>query len=259
MKEKFKELMEITDIDKFTHELSNSKCTRCSLSQHNNRIVVYRGNPHAQIMFVGEAPGLHEDREGKAFVGPAGVLYDKIFHAAGIDTNRDIYNTNICKCRPVAKQGSGRQNYTPLVEQRTNCLPYVLREIELIKPKIVILAGLTAAQAVMGWNASIRMRDIAGNFFKKNESDDTTYFILYHPAHIIHAQKSGNAAAARMQMWTHVEALREKIDQMSIQLCGVIEYKCKFCSQTFKSVRPHIHQSGFVCSNCWDERLRTTG
>jgi DNA polymerase len=253
----YEQIMESANIETFLERLSSSNCRRCSLSKHDNRIVIYRGNPEAEIMLVGEAPGLIEDRQGKTFVGPAGVLCDNIFKAVGIDTNINMYLGNICKCRPVAARGSGKQNYTPLAGQRKNCMPYVLREIELINPQIVVVAGLTAARALMGWGSEVRMGDVAGTFFEK----ERLYYVIYHPAYVIHAQKSGVAAAteARQKMWGHIGLLRDKIDELDIELGGHLEYCCKFCGRTFNSKYPHSHQSGFVCDDCWDERLRATG
>jgi DNA polymerase len=169
-------------------------------------------------MLVGEAPGLYEDRLGKTFVGPAGLLCDKIFESVGIDTNQDMYLGNICKCRPVAPKGSGKQNYTPRAEQKKNCAPYIRREIELINPKIVVIAGLTAAQGLLGWDNKVRMGDIAGTFIEK----ERLYFVIYHPAYIIHAQKSGTVVAleARKKMWDHIKILRSKVDELGIQVSG---------------------------------------
>ena len=218
----YDQIMESKDIFTFLERLGSSNCGRCSLCEHDNRIVIYRGNPQAELMLVGEAPGLQEDRLGKTFVGPAGLLCDKIFASVGIDTNKDMYLGNITKCRPVAPKGSGKQNYTPRVEQRNNCAPYIRREIELINPKIVVVAGLTAAQGLLGWDNKVRMGDVAGTFVER----ERLYFIIYHPAYIIHAQKSGPDAAleARKKMWDHVKILREKVDELGIKLCE--ESKC---------------------------------
>jgi DNA polymerase len=212
-----KEILESGDINIFLERLGSSNCKRCSLSQHDNRIVIFRGNPEAEIMLVGEAPGLIEDQQGLTFVGPAGILCDKIFSAVGIDTNTDMYLGNICKCRPVAPRSSGKQNYTPLAGQRKNCTPYILREIELIDPKVVIVAGLSAAKALMGWDNKVRMGSVAGTSFEKN---DRLYYVIYHPAYIIHAQKSGPAAAkeARQTMWEHIKNLRKIVDERGIKV-----------------------------------------
>jgi DNA polymerase len=248
----YEEIIKSNDIDVFLQRLGSSNCKRCSLSQHDNRIVIYRGNPKAEVMLIGEAPGLIEDQQGLTFVGPAGVLCDNIFKAVGVNTNFDMYLGNICKCRPVAKKGSGKQNYTPLASQRKNCMPYILREIELINPKIVIVAGLTAARALMGWDNKVRMGDVAGTFFEKN---DRLYYVIYHPAYVIHAQKSGQSAAfsARQKMWADVKYLRDKMRELNIALSGDLEYSCKLCRRTFSSIYPHSYQSGFVCDGCWGD------
>ena len=218
-------VIESEDIYIFIERLSSSNCRRCSLSRHNNKIVVYRGNPNASIMLIGEAPGLHEDQQGKTFVGPAGILLDKIFASVGINADEDTYLCNICRCRPVAPEGSNKQNYTPRTDQTHNCLPYLHREIELVNPKIIILAGLTAAKNIMGWDSKTRMGHVAGRFFKKELGNkERECFVIYHPAYVLHAQKSGKekAMAARQIMWDHALVLLDKIEELNIHTTGDI-------------------------------------
>jgi DNA polymerase len=174
-------------------------------------------------MLIGEAPGAVENKQGKTFVGPAGRLCDRIFAAVGIDTNTDMYLGNICKCRPIATQGSGKQNYTPQVDQRTNCMPYIQREIELIDPQIIILAGLTAAKTLLGDKLIKNMGQSVGKIFKPSEGPlkGRESYVIYHPAYLIHAQKSGMATEARQKMWEHVQFLRKRVDELGIELNGV--------------------------------------
>jgi len=208
-------IMQATDIHSFLERLSSSNCRRCSLCEHDNRIVVGRGNPEADIVLVGEGPGAVEDRMGRAFVGPAGLLLDKIFASIGIDTNVNMFLSNINLCRPVAPIGSGKQNYTPKAEQRKQCIPYVSKMIELIKPRIVILAGLTAAKSLLEPSFCGSMSTMAGKFYQSNQEplNNSETFVIYHPASIIHAQKSGTAALleARKTMWNHIQILRDKL------------------------------------------------
>ena len=210
----FKDIIKTDNINVFISTLSNYKCNRCSLSLHDNKVVVYRGNPSAQIMLIGEAPGLVEDQQGKAFVGPAGVLMEKIFASVGINMDKDVYSSNICRCRPVAKENSGKQNYTPLAEQRTNCMHYLKKEIELINPKIIIGAGGTALRMLLEEKAQPNMNKLAGRFLSPLRKTQTgigrDIFALYHPAWIIHSQKRGveSALYARHSMWNHINVLR---------------------------------------------------
>ncbi|HRY30269.1 MAG TPA: uracil-DNA glycosylase, partial [Elusimicrobiota bacterium] len=95
----FRKIRRAPSYARFKDLLTRSRCTRCGLSRGRTNIVVDRGNPRAKILVVGEAPGRHEDEQGKAFVGQAGKLFDKILGAAGLNSDRDLLITNIVKCR----------------------------------------------------------------------------------------------------------------------------------------------------------------
>ena len=114
-------------------------CTRCSLSEHHCGPIVYRGNTNSQILLLGESPGKVESELGKPFCGPAGKLLDTIFRSTvELNTDKDMILSNSAFCRPVAPTNSGKQNYTPKLDQLDRCLPFVEKLISLINPKIII-------------------------------------------------------------------------------------------------------------------------
>jgi len=220
----YQRIIQATSLEDMTTRLVEYPCKRCTLSKLQNRVVVFRGSLDAKIMLVGEAPGKVEDRTRSPFTGPAGELTDKIFAAVGISTNRDMYLGNICKCRPVAQKGSGRENFTPQADQRKQCMPYILREIELLNPKLIIACGLTAAKTLFNMGENTRMKHIASKNFTKDEPSQLkgrTLFVMYHPAAILHAQ-GDRKRELREIMWKDAQELRRVVDGLGITLIGCL-------------------------------------
>ena len=132
--------------NQITFKVLEKKCTacvKCSLSSTRQNVVFGRGNPNAKLFVIGEGPGQQEDEQGLAFVGRAGKMLDIVFSSVGIDTNKDCYISNIVKCRPP-------NNRKPLSKEVSECTPWLTEQIEMIKPKIVVLAGSTAVQSYLG-------------------------------------------------------------------------------------------------------------
>lgn len=123
------------------------KCNKCPLYKSKKNYVFGEGSPDAALMFVGEAPGYYEDVEGKPFVGKAGQLLTKIIKAMGFERN-DVYISNILKCRPP-------ENRDPKKEEIEACFPYLTRQIEIIKPKVICALGRFAAQTLVSSDISI--------------------------------------------------------------------------------------------------------
>jgi uracil-DNA glycosylase family 4 len=117
-------------------------CTRCRLAQGRTQVVFGVGNPDADLMFVGEAPGFHEDKQGYPFVGSAGKLLDKLLEGIGL-TRRDVYIANVIKCRP-----SG--NRDPMPDEIEACEGHLFRQIELIEPKLIATLGNFATKLLSG-------------------------------------------------------------------------------------------------------------
>jgi DNA polymerase len=129
------------------HAEETASCTRCALAQGRTQVVYGSGNPNADLVFVGEAPGFHEDQQGIPFVGQAGKLLDKLL--AGIQLTRaDVMVVNVLKCRPPG-------NRDPLPEEIAACEPHLFRQIELIEPKLVATLGNFATKLLSGKPAGI--------------------------------------------------------------------------------------------------------
>jgi DNA polymerase len=124
-----------------------STCTRCTLAQGRTQVVFGSGSPDADLMFVGEAPGFHEDQQGVPFVGQAGKLLDKLLGGIGL-TRADVFVANVLKCRPAG-------NRDPLPEEIAACEPHLFRQIELIQPTLVATLGNFATKLLSGKPAGI--------------------------------------------------------------------------------------------------------
>ena len=147
-------------------------CTKCKLCQHRTKIVFGVGNKNADIMMIGEGPGADEDAQGEPFVGKAGKLMNEAFRGIGI--NRDnLYITNVVKCRPP-------QNRDPEKDEIESCKQYLENQIQIIKPKLIVLLGKIALQSILGEEHSIT-RD-RGTFIEK---DGITYLPMWHPAALL--------------------------------------------------------------------------
>jgi uracil-DNA glycosylase len=150
-----------------------SACTRCRLAQTRTQVVFGVGNPNADLMFVGEAPGFHEDKQGLPFVGQAGKLLDNLLAVIGLDRSH-VYIANVLKCRPPG-------NRDPAPDEIESCEPHLFRQIELIQPKIVATLGNFATKLLSGKQTGItRVHGI--------EQETTVggnrvlLYPLYHPA-----------------------------------------------------------------------------
>lgn len=148
-------------------------CHLCELSKSRENVVFGEGNPHADILFVGEAPGATEDSSGKPFVGRSGELLTKMIENVLLISRTDVYITNIVKCRPP-------DNQIPTPTQAHTCQPYLLKQIELIKPKLIVTLGATAYHYLTGDDTGIGK--IRGTLHKQN---GYTLIPTYHPSYLL--------------------------------------------------------------------------
>ncbi len=118
-------------------------CTKCNLSKTRNHVIYGEGNENAPILIIGEAPGRDEDLQGRPFVGKSGQLLDKILDACGFTREKHVFISNIVKCRPP-------DNRVPTTQEAVVCMPYLLKQIELINPIMLILLGATALKYMVG-------------------------------------------------------------------------------------------------------------
>ena len=149
-------------------------CQDCELSRHRTRVVPGEGLGDAALLFIGEAPGWHEDQQGRPFVGPAGKFLDELLASIGLK-REEVYIANVVKCRPPG-------NRDPLPLEMKACRKWLDRQIEIIKPKVIVTLGrYSLAQFLPG--ASIGK--VRGTARKK---EGTIYFAMYHPAAALHQQ-----------------------------------------------------------------------
>jgi DNA polymerase len=139
------ELSSPGELAAFASEVSG--CTRCRLSQGRTQVVFGSGSPNADLMFVGEAPGFHEDKQGLPFVGQAGKLLDQLLGGIGL-TRADVFVANVLKCRPPG-------NRDPQPDEIASCEPHLFRQIEIIEPKLVATLGNFATKLLSGKPAGI--------------------------------------------------------------------------------------------------------
>ena len=150
-----------------------SVCTRCRLSEGRTQVVFGGGDPHAKLMFVGEAPGFHEDKQGYPFVGQAGKLLDQLL--AGIEFSRDqVYIANVLKCRPPG-------NRDPMSDEIEACETFLFRQVELIEPRLIATLGNFATKLLSGKSDGITR--VHGQTQQARIGQrDVTLYPIFHPA-----------------------------------------------------------------------------
>jgi DNA polymerase len=162
-------------------------CTRCRLHSGRNKIVFGVGNLNADLMFVGEGPGADEDLQGEPFVGRAGQLLNNMISAMGIK-REDVYIANVVKCRPPG-------NRTPEKDECDTCSPFLLRQIEVIKPKVIVALGAVAAKNLLGINES--MGNMRGRWY---DFKGTKLAATYHPAYLLRDPRQKKETWKDLQM-----------------------------------------------------------
>ena len=149
-------------------------CQQCELHQTRIQTVFGVGNQQAEWMIIGEAPGADEDRQGEPFVGKAGKLLNAMLRAIGLQ-REEVYIANILKCRPP-------NNRDPNPEEAAQCMPYLIRQIQLVQPKLIVALGRVAAQRLLESNTSLgRMRGKLHHL----EATGTPVIVTYHPAYLL--------------------------------------------------------------------------
>ncbi len=166
--------------------LAASTCTRCRLAEGRTQVVFGNGDPHADLMFIGEAPGVNEDRQGEPFVGAAGQLLDRMLAEIGL-TRADVYVANINKCRPPG-------NRDPQPDEIEACTPWLVEQISLIQPRVIVTLGNFATKFVLSTTTGItRIRGQVHRWHGR------TVIPTFHPAAILHGggERSPQFAALR--------------------------------------------------------------
>jgi DNA polymerase len=161
-------------------------CTRCRLHQSRTQVVFGQGDPHADLMFVGEAPGFHEDRQGLPFVGPSGQLLNRLLEGIGL-RRQDVYVANVVKSRPP-------KNRDPLPAEIAACRPWLDAQIRLVDPKVVVTLGNFAAKTLLETTTGItRLRGRTYPF------QGRVLLPTFHPAAALHAQGRRTAGPSPLE------------------------------------------------------------
>ena len=164
-------------------------CRQCKLHSKRNTVVFGEGNPHAELMFIGEGPGMEEDQQGRHFVGAAGQLLDKMILAMGFK-REDVYIANIVKCRPP-------NNRNPEEDEATLCLPYLKRQIELVSPKVIVVLGAVPMLWLTGKTGIMKLRG------QWTEYQGIKLMPTYHPAYLL------RNAGAKKDVWSDLQQVMQ--------------------------------------------------
>jgi uracil-DNA glycosylase family 4 len=174
----------VTELEAVAAEAS--ACTRCRLHQSRTQVVLGQGDPHADLMFVGEAPGFHEDRQGVPFVGPSGQLLNRLLEGIGL-RRQDVYIANVVKSRPP-------NNRDPQPDEIAACRPWLDAQIRLVDPKVVVTLGNFAARTLLETTTGItRLRGQTYPF------QGRVLLPTFHPAAALHAQGRRTAGPSPLE------------------------------------------------------------
>jgi DNA polymerase len=163
------------------------ECTRCALHKGRNKLVFGDGNAAARLMFVGEGPGADEDAQGLPFVGKAGQLLNNMINAMGLK-REEVYIANVVKCRPPG-------NRTPEPEEGNTCSPFLFRQIDVVRPEVLVALGATAATYLLG-----QRQPLAGLRGRVHSFRGTKLIVTYHPAYLLRDPRQKKEAWADLQI-----------------------------------------------------------
>ena len=177
------------------------ECTSCSLSETRKNVVVGKGNESAQVVIIGEGPGEQEDITGLPFVGRAGKMLDTALSSVDIDPLEDCYITNIVKCRPP-------NNRKPTASESSACMPWLNKQIELLSPKIIVLAGSTATESFLGVKEPISK--IRGKWIEK---DNIKYMPIFHPSYLLR-NPSKEKGKPKWLTWQDLKKIKKELNSI---------------------------------------------
>ena len=177
------------------------ECVSCSLSKTRTNVVVGKGNEKANLVIIGEGPGEQEDKSGLPFVGRAGKMLDSALAAVNIDPLEDCYITNIVKCRPP-------NNRKPTASESDACMPWLNKQIELLSPKIIVLAGSTATESFLGVKEPISK--IRGKWIEK---DSIKYMPIFHPSYLLR-NPSKEKGKPKWLTWQDLKKIKKELNSI---------------------------------------------
>lgn len=177
-------------------------CQKCELAKTRNNVVFSDGKINNKLMLIGEAPGYYEDVQGKPFVGKAGQLLDKIFASVGLSRENDVYICNTLKCRPP-------ENRDPLPEEKEACREYLDAQIDILKPRIILLCGRVAVQSMLNTKSGISK--IRGKWFEG--PNFSKMMPIFHPSYLLR-NDSREKGSPKWLMWQDIQEVKKVYDQM---------------------------------------------
>ena len=177
-------------------------CDKCSLCESGTNIVFSGGVPNHNMMLIGEAPGYYEDQKGEPFVGKAGQLLDKIFASVGLSRQKDVYICNTLKCRPP-------DNRDPLPEEKEACRAYLDAQIEILKPKIILLCGKVALSSML--NTSTGITRVRGQWF--DGPFGSKMMPIFHPSYLLR-NDSHEKGSPKWLMWQDIREIKKAYDAL---------------------------------------------
>ena len=178
-------------------------CQKCALGKTRTNIVFSSGVPNSKLMLVGEAPGYWEDQKGEPFVGKAGQLLDKIFDCVGLSRDKDVYICNTIKCRPP-------ENRNPLPEEKAACREYLDAQIELLKPKIILICGGVALNSLLPDKGGITK--VRGQWF--DGPYGSKMMPIFHPSYLLR-NDSREKGSPKWLTWQDIKEVRRVYDQLN--------------------------------------------
>jgi DNA polymerase len=184
-----------TELEAFRREIC--ECTRCPLGHSRQNFVFGQGAADAGIMFIGEAPGAQEDRQGVPFVGPAGQLLTKIIEAMQL-SREEVYICNVLKCRPPG-------NRDPDPEEIASCEPFLKKQIAIVDPAIICALGRVAAHMLL--KTTLSMRDLRGRI---HQYEGVPVIVTYHPSYLL------RTPSAKRDAWEDIKRLRREYDGLEL-------------------------------------------
>lgn len=178
-------------------------CDKCSLSKTRTNVVFSGGVPNNKLMLIGEAPGYYEDQKGEPFVGKAGQLLDKIFASVGLSRQKDVYICNTLKCRPP-------DNRDPLPEEKEACRAYLDAQIEILKPRIILLCGKVALSSML--NTTTGITKARGKWF--DGPYDSKMMPIFHPSYLLR-NESHEKGSPKWLMWQDIQEIKKAYDALN--------------------------------------------
>lgn len=178
-------------------------CDKCELAKTRTNIVFSGGVPNHKMMLIGEAPGFYEDKQGEPFVGKAGQLLDKIFESVGLSRQKDVYICNTLKCRPP-------NNRDPLPEEKEACRAFLDAQIEILKPRIILLCGKVALSSLL--NTSIGITKVRGKWF--DGPFGSKMMPIFHPSYLLR-NDSHEKGSPKWLMWQDIQEVKKAYDALT--------------------------------------------